>query len=220
MRNREEFEEYVRGLADKKLAKKQTRRTKIRRITFVFAGCAAACICVVLLVHMNSALGTFGRKDYAENGFPKDDEIYPNGNQEGIDSANEMSTFPLDAEAASEKESSDICISDGYGQNGNIGESIPEYVNVRLGESEFKLQEQENISRLVYALGSFEHTDTVDTNTDGEVIVVELVYSDKTVSYRFEGNSVEVSGDGNFSISPEKVSELYELLDSLIRTEK
>lgn len=212
MRNREEFEEYVRGLAEKKLAKKQTRRTKIRRISFALAGCAAACICVVLLVHMNSALGIFDRKDYAENGFPKDDGICQDGNQAMIDSVNETSILPTKDEVDSEKE----C----YGQNGNIGTAIPEYVNVCLGESEFKLQDQENINCLVYALGSFEHTDTVDKNTDGEVIVVELVYSDKTVSYRFTGNSVEVSGYGNFSISPEEVSELSELLDSLIRTEE
>ena len=220
MRNKEEFEEYVRGLAEKKLAKKQAGRTKIRRISFAFAGCAAAGICVILLLYMNSALGISGRKDYAENGFPENDGIGANENQEVIDSVSEMSTLPLKAEAASEKDSSDMCIQDGYGQSGNIGESIPEYVNVCLDESEYKLQEQENISRLVYMLGSFELTDPVDMSTDGEVIVVELVYSDKTVSYSFTGNSVEVSGDRNFSISPETVSELSELLDSLIRTEK
>lgn len=225
MRNREEFEEYVRGLADKKLAEKQKKHTGIRRLSFGIGGCAAAVICAVLIVYINSELGIFGRKDGTSdlNGAPSaEQELWASGNNIKGDSAEAVTdSQPAQDGDYTEEEKSYAGMPEGFKEYGiTDSESVPEYVNVRRENADFKLEEKEHIRRLVKTLNSFELTYENDQSCGNEFLMLDFVYSDKTVTFGFAKSSISVSGKGVFSVPPERVSELSDLVDSLIQSEQ
>lgn len=226
MRNREEFEEYVRGLTDKKLAEKQKKHTGIRRLSFGIGGCAAAVICAVLIVYINSESGIFGRKDGTSdlNGaLSADPELWESGNYTKGDSANEITgSLPAqDGDYTEEEKCYTGDMPEGFKDYGIAdSKSVPEYVNVRRENVDFKLEKKEHIRRLVKTLNSFELTYENDQSCGNEFLMLDFVYSDKTVTFGFAKSSISVSGKGVFSVPPERVSELSDLVDSLIQSEQ
>lgn len=220
MKNREEFEEYVRGLAEKKLASRQARKTKIRRAVFGFGSCAVAGICVALAVHMNLASGSFGRK-YASSDIKGENFIDVNEKATVSNDGNGSACAPPQDNEHCESGSdgtpevyfpNDITAEESFGI---ICESEPDYVNINLKDGSFILEEKQNISSVVNALNSIELNKKADIEDRTAYITLELVYPDQTVTCIFTENSLEVTGQGNFAVEPEDVSEFAEFVESL-----
>ncbi len=225
MKNREEFEQYVRGLAEKKLASKQAKQAKIRRAAFGFGSCAAAGVCVALAVYMNFASGSLERKDAS-----------PDIKGENFIDVNEKATVSNDGNgnACAPPQDKDYCESgsDGAsgvyfpnditvdGASGIICENEPDYVNINLKDGSFILEEKQNISSVVNALNAIELTKKADLLEQTAYITLELVYSDETVTCIFTENSLEVTGKGNFAVKPEEVSEFAEFVESFTASAK
>lgn len=222
MKNREEFEEYVRGLAEKKLASRQLRKTKIRRAVFGFGSCAAAGICVALAVYMNFASGSFGRKD-ASSDIKGENFIDANENATVSNDGNGSICVPPQDKDYCESGSLGACSPDDITAEGNfsmICENEPDYVNINLKDGSFILEEKQNISSVVNALNAIELTKKADLPEQTAYITVELVYSDETVICIFSENSLEVTGKGNFAVKPEEVSEFAEFVESFTASVK
>lgn len=241
MRNREEFEEYVRGLAEKKLALKQKKQTRLCRAVFGLGGCAAAGICIALAVYINLASGSLNRENISpEMGtFPLiKNEI--EGNENATDSLNGIvctvpqdkdyseaessGTGSLDESVVSESESFAVCLPEEFtlsvSSDKEGSKSGPHSVNISFKNRSFKLEEEQNISRIVNALNMIEVTGQTDSSDETAYITLEFVYSDKTVTYIFTEYSLEISGKGTYTVPSGTVSGFADLVDSLTASEK
>lgn len=234
MKNRKEFEEYVRGLGEQKLARKKARRNRIRRVSAASGVCAAAVICAVLAVNISSV--SDGSRD-ASHGIaaPADPsrgaecwltEERDTAGLFGIDGSTDVpkndSTKPAN-EYGSLEGGSDAEIQNHEGALiGTDKIEAPDFVNVYKGKSDadFQFDKAEQIDRLIEALESVEILKSAGAIGEGEWMILEFVYPDMTVTYSFTNNSVTVSGQGEFSVRPESVSALADLVDSLVRAEE
>ncbi|MCM1307210.1 MAG: hypothetical protein NC223_01285 [Butyrivibrio sp.] len=220
MRNKKEFEEYVRELTQKKLENGQRRRAKIHKISFGIGGCAAAAICAALL--LNAGVWGGGYKSGSDKVLSEETANGGNGLLTDSDVKGENMAPPQE-ENYTDKEPSYTCgLPNGSAQDGfdsDDGE-LPQYVDVYRGGSGFRLCRDENIRRLVRELNGLELGGRVDKSGGEGFITLEFVYSDRTISYGFTKDSVSVGDFGSFAVSAEELSKLDGLLDSLAEAEE
>lgn len=213
MRNKKEFEEYVRELGKRKLTYRQSRQRKLRNVSIVLGGCVAACVCVIAAVNISRTVN---------KGEKNSDGSFVCGEVFGTDELSEGTDIcEGDSSADKEAEETSACTmavidSDYMTEAGGIYISkAPNRIEVDIGSRSFTVESREGIDRIVRALNELDMSQIKGESNGARFVVLSLDYEDGMITYDFGEDCMSVSKGGIYAVNPEKVSDLILLIDEI-----